>query len=81
MFGSVTPSSLTRRSIVVRACTTACSRMVRSMFGFSLNSYAPADAGAAIVVGHGLFVGDAPELRVPILRDAFDLEHLRRRRR
>ncbi len=45
MFGSVTPSSLTRRSIVVRACTTACSRIVRSMFGFSLNSYAPPAPG------------------------------------
>ena len=38
MVGSVTPSSLTRRSIVCIACSTACSRRSRSMSGFIMNS-------------------------------------------
>ena len=36
--GSVTPSSLTRRSIVCIVWSTACSRRSRSMVGFILNS-------------------------------------------
>jgi hypothetical protein len=38
MLGSVTPSSLTRRSIVSIACSIACSRRSRSMVAFILNS-------------------------------------------
>ena len=34
MFGSATPSSLTRRPIVCSAWTTVCSRMSFSMLGF-----------------------------------------------
>jgi hypothetical protein len=42
MLGSVTPSSFTRRSIVCRACTTACSRSVTWMFGRIVNVWTPA---------------------------------------
>ena len=37
MLGSVTPSSLTRRSIVWRAWTTASSRRLTWTFGFIVN--------------------------------------------
>jgi hypothetical protein len=38
MFGSVTPSSFTRRSIVSCACTTVCSRIWFAIFGRIENS-------------------------------------------
>ena len=66
MFGSVTPSSLTRRSIVSRACDDGLLAHLLRDVRPHREVVGAAGAGIAVVVGAGDVVGDAAELGVAI---------------